>query len=225
MPSEKEILQRLKSLGSKENREGMQRFGINVEKAYGVPVVEIRKLAKEIGRDHSLGEKLWSTGNHEARILSTIISNPDKVSEQQMERWVKVVDSWDLCDQMCSNLFSRSRYAKQKALEWSKRPEEFVKRAGFSLMASLAVHNKKAKNDLFLSFLPAILRESTDDRNFVKKAVNWALRQIGKRNLQLNVAAIKTATEMQTLNSKSAKWIASDALRELTSDEVQERLK
>ena len=142
-----------------------------------------------------------------------------------METWVKDFDSWDVCDQVCSNLFDKTPFAYRKAIEWSKREEEFVKRAGFVLMATLSVHDKKADNKKFEQFFPIIKRESNDNRNFVKKAVNWALRQIGKRNLSLNKKAIKTAKEIQKMDSKSARWIASDALRELTSEKIQKRLK
>jgi 3-methyladenine DNA glycosylase AlkD len=146
------------------------------------------------------------------------------VTEKQMESWVKDFDSWDICDQCCSNLFDKTKFAHKKAIEWSKRREEFVKRAGFVLMATLAVHDKEAGDKEFLKFLPIIIREATDDRNFVKKAVNWALRQIGKRNSALNKIAIQTAKEIQKIDSKSAKWIASDAIRELTSEAVQKKL-
>jgi len=141
-----------------------------------------------------------------------------------MEHWVKDFDSWDVCDQVCSNLFDKTKFAYRKAIEWSKINEEFIKRAGFVLMATLAVHDKEADNQKFIRFLPIIKREATDERNFVKKAVNWALRQIGKRNSALNKIAIQTAKEIQKIDSKSAKWIVSDALRELTSETVRKKL-
>jgi 3-methyladenine DNA glycosylase AlkD len=146
------------------------------------------------------------------------------VTDAQMESWVKDFDSWDVCDQCCSNLFDKTKFAHQKAVEWSKREETFVKRAGFTLMATLAVHDKTAVDEEFLKFLSVIKDGSVDNRNFVKKAVNWALRQIGKRNHNLNEMAIKVAEEIQQINSKSARWIASDAIRELTSEAVQNRL-
>ncbi len=142
-----------------------------------------------------------------------------------MDRWVKDFDSWDVCDQCCGNLFDKAKAAHQKALEWSSRKEEFVKRAGFALMAALSVHDKKTSNATFLKFLEAIKKEATDERNFVKKAINWGLRQIGKRNLQLNRAAITAAKEIQKMDSRSARWIAADALRELTSAPIQKRLR
>jgi 3-methyladenine DNA glycosylase AlkD len=182
-------------------------------------------MAKEIGVDHVLAQQLWTSVFHEARILASMIDDPKRVTEAQMESWIQDFDSWDVCDQCCSNLFDKTGFAFPKAIEWSRRSEEFVKRAGFVLMATLAVHAKRAKDEEFLKFLPSIKRESVDKRNFVKKAVNWALRQIGKRNLKLNKAAIETAKDIQLLDSTSAKWIASDALRELSSPAVQKRLR
>jgi 3-methyladenine DNA glycosylase AlkD len=153
-----------------------------------------------------------------------MIDEPEIVTEEQMEHWVKDLDYWEICDQCCMNLFERTIFAYQKAVEWSSRDEEFVKRAGFVLMAHLAVSDKKAKDNDFEMFLPLIIREASDNRNFVKKSVNWALRQIGKRNLNLNCKAIKTANDIQNIDSKSARWIASDAIRELTGEAVQSRL-
>ncbi|MFQ5761405.1 MAG: DNA alkylation repair protein [Candidatus Bathyarchaeia archaeon] len=225
MRTQKEILRQLRSLSNPKAVAGMARFGINPKNTYGVSVPTLRKMAKEIGRNHILAQQLWSSGIHEAGILASMIDIPETVTEEQMERWAKEFDSWDVCDQCCSNLFDKTRFAFRKAVEWSKRNEEFIKRAGFTLMACLAVHDKNAKDEQFTNFLPIIKRESIDDRNFVKKAVNWALRQIGKRNLNLNRKAIEVAKEIEKLNSKSAKWIACDTIRELTSDAVQERLK
>ena len=203
----------------------MARFGINPKNIDGVSIPVLRKMAKEIGRNHLLAQRLWNSGVHEARILAGMIDFPEEVTEKQMERWVRDFDSWGVCDQVCSNLFDRSKFAHKKVLDWSKRREEFVKRAGFVLMATLAVHDKEARDKDFLKFLPIIKREARDERNFVKKAVNWALRQIGKRNLHLNQKAIKIAKEIRGIESKSAKWIASDAIRELTSEAVQKRLR
>jgi len=203
---------------------GMARFGINTRNTYGVSIPDLRGMAKEIGNDHHLAQQLWSSGVHEVRILAGFIDDPEMVTEAQMESWVKDFDSWDICDQCCSNLFDRTQFAHRKAVEWSRREEEFMKRAGFVLMAALAVHDEKARDQDFMKFLPLIVSESVDERNFVKKAVNWALRQIGKRNRNLNRKAIKTAREIQKLKSKSAKWIASDTIRELVSDSVQRRL-
>jgi 3-methyladenine DNA glycosylase AlkD len=219
-----EIFKRFKSKYNEEAVKGMERFGINVKNTYGVPIPELRNIAKEVGRNHQLAQSLWSSEVHEARLLATIIEDPQMVTEEQMERWVKEIDSWDICDACCGNLFDKTPFAYRKAVDWSSRKEEFVKRAGFVLMAELAVHDKKASDEKFLEFLPLIKKESTDERNFVRKAVNWALRQIGKRNSNLNEACVKTAKEIQKINSKSAKWIASDALIELTSESVKLRL-
>ena len=220
----KDILQQLESLSNPEAVAGMARFGINSNNTYGVSIPALRKIARDTGKDHALALALWQSGIHEARILAGMIDEPEKVTEEQMESWAMDFDSWDVCDQVCSNLFDKTDFAYQKAHEWSGRKEEFVKRAGFVLMAALAVHDKRAGDEKFLEFLPVIKKEAIDDRNFVKKAVNWALRQIGKRNLNLNNAAIETAKKIQEIDSKAARWIASDALRELTSEKVQKKL-
>jgi 3-methyladenine DNA glycosylase AlkD len=225
MASAKQILFKLKKLENKKNKEGMARFGINTENAYGISVSTIRKIAKDLKRDHRLAQELWKTKNHEARLLACFIDEPEKVTEAQMEKWAKDFDSWDICDLCCSNLFDQTPYAYKKAVAWTKRKEEFVKRAGFVMMAALSVHDKKALDSRFTKFFPLIKKHSTDERNFVKKAVNWALRQIGKRNLPLNKKAIQLAKEIKKIDSKSSRWIASDALRELESPKVQQRLK
>jgi 3-methyladenine DNA glycosylase AlkD len=218
------ILERLKSLANAENVAGMARFGINPEKTLGISVPVLRKMAREIGRDHALAQELWSSGVHEARILAALIDDPRLVTEAQMDAWAADFDSWDVCDQCGANLFDKTELAYRKAVEWAARDEEFVKRAGFALMAALAWHDKRAPDEAFLAFLPVIKRESVDGRNFVRKAVNWALRTIGKRNAALNIRAIATAEEIQATGSKPARWVAADALRELTSEKVQERL-
>lgn len=219
------VLTRLESLSNLQNKERMAKIGINTDHALGISLYALRPLAKEIGKDHELAKKLWISGIHEARILSSMIAAPDKVTEDLMENWVRDFDSWDVCDQVCSNLFDRTPFAYKKAVEWSKRNEEFVKRSGFVLMATLSVHDKQAEDHDFEQFFPIIIHEATDERNFVKKAVNWALRQIGKRNLWLNTKTITIAKELKNIDSKSARWIASNALRELTSEKVQTRLK
>lgn len=223
----REIVKLLKSHASPENVAGMARFGINPHNTYGVSMPFLRTLGKKIGKDHALAQELWASGIHEARILASLIDDKKIVTEAQMERWAKDFDSWDVVDQSCSNLFRYTPFAYTKAVKWSRRKEEYVKRAGFVLMAGLAVADKKADDKEFLKFLPLIKKQSTDERNFVKKAVNWALRQIGKRNLALNKAAIKTAKEIQTIDSKTAQWIAADALRELMQPRnyVKKRLK
>jgi len=220
-----DILDKLRVLSNPKAVAGMARFGINPENTYGVSIPNLRKIAKEAGKDHSIALDLWASDIHEAKILASMIDDPKRVTEAQMERWVKDFDSWDVCDQCCMNLFEKTEYAYQKCVEWSSREEEFVKRAGFVLMARLAVSDKKAGNEEFMEFFPIIKREAIDERNYVKKAVNWALRQIGKRNRSLNRTAIRAAEEIQEINSRSAKWIASDALRELKSEAVQKRLK
>jgi 3-methyladenine DNA glycosylase AlkD len=220
-----EILSKLKSMQDPKAVKGMARFGINTKQAYGVSIPNIRALAKKIGRDHNLAQKLWSSGIHEARILACIVDDPKLVTEEQMDAWVKSFDSWDVCDQCCSNLFDKTKFAHQKAAQWSKRREEFVRRTGFTLIAALAVHDKNARDEDFIAFLPLIKNASTDERNFVKKAINWALRQIGKRNARLNKRAVELAEEIHEIDARSAKWIASDAIRELTSKAVQKRLK
>jgi len=218
------VLKRLESLSNPEAVAGMARFGINPTNTYGISIPTLRRIAKELGRDHSLAEQLWESGVHEARILASFIDDPKQVSEAQMEKWVRGFDSWDVCDQCCSNLFDKTVLAHKKAVEWSSRSEEFVKRAGFTLMAALAVHDRTASNHAFQKFLRLIRKESVDERNYVKKAVNWALRQVGKRNRTLNRTAIKTAREIRKIDSRSARWIAADALRELTSRNVQKKL-
>jgi len=219
-----DVIQKLKSLSNPEAVKGMARFGINPENTYGVSIPNLRKVAKEVGKDHALAQRLWASGIHEARILASMIDDPKMVAEEQMEAWVRDFDSWDVCDQVCMNLFEKVPLAWQKISDWSEREEEFVKRTAFTLIACLAWHDKKAEDEKFTELLPVIVKGATDGRNFVRKAVNWALRNIGKRNLSLNKAAINTAKEIQRIDSKSARWIASDTLRELTSEAVQKRL-
>jgi 3-methyladenine DNA glycosylase AlkD len=218
-------LNQLKSLADPEAAAGMARFGINPDNTLGVSIPTLRKMAKEIGKNHILAQQFWSSGIHEARILAGMVDDPGEVTGGQMELWAADFDSWDVCDQVCSNLFDKTLFAYQKAHEWSGKEEEFVKRAGFVLMAALSVHDKKVGDEKFLEFLPLIKKGALDERNFVKKAVNWALRQIGKRNLDLNKAAIKTANDIQKIDSKAAKWIASDALRELTDEKIRKRFR
>jgi 3-methyladenine DNA glycosylase AlkD len=216
-----DVVRFLESNRNEVNREGMSRFGIRVDLAFGISMVDLRALARTIGKDHQLALDLWETGFHESRIIATIIDLPARVTEDQMERWVVGFDSWDVCDQCCSNLFSRTQFAVRKAKEWSSRDEEYVRRAGFVMMAALAVHDKKAPNELFHDFLLVIDSEAADDdRPFVRKAVNWALRQIGKRNLMLQEEAIRTAESVRSRNTRSARWIAADALRELQSEKT-----
>lgn len=221
----KDVLTRLESQGNPKNVAGMARYGIIAKKAFGVSAPALRAIAKEVGRDHGLALKLWATEIYDARILAAFIDDPKLTTEVQMEQWVKDFSNWAICDGVCIHLFRKTPFAWKKAVAWSKRKEEFVKRAGFTLFATLAVHDKQADDKKFLKLLPIIKRASTDERNGVKKAVNWALRQIGKRNITLNESAIQTAKEIKKIDSPVARWIASDALRELTGTAVKDRLK
>lgn len=219
------IISEMRSKADPRAVEGMARFGISTRNTLGLSIPAIRGMAKRAGTDHQLAQALWESGIHEARIMAAFVDDPSKVTGSQMERWVSEFDSWDLCDQVCSALFDRTPAAHQKAMEWAGRKEEFVKRAGFALMAALAVHDKEAPDSAFLKFLGPIEKESIDERNFVRKAVNWALRQIGKRNARLNRAALEAAGRISRIDSRSARWVAADAVRELRSAAVQDRLK
>ena len=219
------VVGELRRLGTKRNVEGMARFGIRAAKVFGVSKPKLDELAKKIGKNHALGVELWSTGIQEAKILAGLISEPDRVTAAQMERWVRDFDNWDSCDGTCCHLFAFANDAWPKALAWTKRKEEFQKRGGFALTAYLAYRDKSAGDAKFLSFLKVIEREAGDERNFVRKAVNWALRNIGKRNLELNRAAIATARSLRKRESRAARWIAADALRELEGEAVQARLR
>jgi len=220
-----DVLTRLRALANPENVAGMSRFGINPQGTLGISIQTLRPLAKELGKDHELAQALWQSEVHEARILAAYIDEVDKVSPEQMDSWAMDFDSWDVCDQVCSNLFDRTPFAWDKAVEWSEREEEFVKRAGFVLMAALASHDKRSEDMRFETFFPILIREACDARNFVKKAVNWALRGIGKRSRLLNRRSIETAEQMAALDCRAARWNARDALRELTKPETQQRLK
>jgi 3-methyladenine DNA glycosylase AlkD len=232
------IIAELRAMGSEEARAGIARYGINVDDAFGVSIYDLRKIAKRLGTDHGLALALWATGNHEARLLACFVDDPAAVTAKQTEAWASDFDSWDICDQATTSLFDLTEHAWTKAAAWAKRDEEWVKRGGFALMAGLAVHDKKASDRAFTKLLPLIERCARDERNFVKKAVNWALRNIGKRNLALNKAAIACAERIRTAANKcaggdrggdpgtrSARWVAADAVRELTSEKVQARLK
>jgi 3-methyladenine DNA glycosylase AlkD len=224
--SASDILKTLRALAHPREKRGLERFGIFVDNSLGgISTPTLKQLARKIGKNHKLAEELWKSGIHEARHVAAFIDEPEKVTERQMERWAKEFDSWDVVDGCCLYLFHKTPFAHRKAMEWSTRKEEFVKRAAFSMMAVLAVHDKQAGDGRFIKFLPLIKRESTDERNFVKKAVNWALRQIGKRNLALNEAAITVAGQIREIDSRSARWIAADALRELRGAPIQARLR
>ncbi|HLB61251.1 MAG TPA: DNA alkylation repair protein [Actinomycetota bacterium] len=218
----REALDELHALADPSRLEGMARYAIPAD--LGVTIYELRPLAKRLGSDHELALGLWGSGIHEARILAGFVDDPALITEEQMEDWVADFDSWDLCDQVCG-LFEQTAFAWKKAREWSRRGEEFVKRAAFAIVAGLAVHDKAAGDGAFVRFLPTIRRGAADDRNFVKKAVSWALRNIGKRNLALNAAALETADDLRGSASRSARWVGSDAARELASERVQKRLR
>lgn len=218
-------LAELRRHGRRRNVEGMARYGIRAKQVLGVSKPQLDAMVHKIGKNHELGRRLWATGIHDARLLGMLISEPAKVTERLMERWVGDFDNWDVCDGTCCHLFVFARPAWTKAFAWSKRKPEFEERAGFALAAYLAVHDKEAKDERFRRFLDAIEREAWDERNFVRKAVNWALRDIGKRNLQLNREAIACAERVRNQGKGAARWIANDALRELKSDAVQERLR
>jgi 3-methyladenine DNA glycosylase AlkD len=219
-----EVLLELKKVSDSGRVEFMASFGINPENNLGASVKDVRALGKKIGKDHKLALQLWSTTVREARMLACLLADPKLVTEEQMEAWASDFNSWELCDHCCGSLFDKTEFVYKKIDEWCLRDEEFVKRAGFALIAWVAIHDKKAEDEVFLNYLPIIQQEASDERNYVKKAVNWALRHIGKRNSELNVKAVSAAVEIKKMDSKSARWIASDAIRELTSEKVQERL-
>jgi 3-methyladenine DNA glycosylase AlkD len=214
-PTLEQFLAQLEMLANPANVAGRQRFGIRPAHQLGISMPHLRTLAKGV-RDHSLALQLWQTGIHEARILASLIDDPKLVTLEQMEAWAQDFDSWDVCDQVCMNLFERTVFALDRAHTWPHRQPEYIRRAGFTLMAAIASHWKKEPDETFLQFLPLIIQYSTDSRNFVRKGVNWALRGIGKRNPTLRAAAIQTANQILMIDSSSAHWVARDALRELS---------
>jgi len=224
-----EIIKKLASLENPANIAGMARFGITAQKAFGIPAPVLKNLAKEIKKRtndrHQLALELWASGVHEARIIAYLIDDPKQVTQEQMDAWAADFDNWAICDGACGHLFCKTDLAYQKAFEWAARDEEFVKRAGIVLMAWLAVHDKKADDTQIARFLPVLESKSDDERNFIKKAVNWSLRQIGKRSLNLNRLAVETAERIRARNTRAARWIAADALRELRGEKVLERLR
>ena len=224
-----EVLHQLRGLGSAENVAGMARFGIVTREAFGVPASELKRVANEVKKRvedrHEFALRLWATGIHDARGVAYLIDDPKRVTAEQMDAWAADFDNWAICDSTCGHLFSRTPLAYKKLSEWSRREEEFVKRAGIVLIAWLAVHDKKADDARFAELLPILEREAADERNFIKKAVNWSLRQVGKRSLKLNELAIETSERIRAQNTPQARWTAADALRELTSQKTLERLK
>lgn len=213
--SAREIINKMKTMGSQRNIEGMQRFGITCTKKFGVTSPELRMIARGHRRDHRLAQELWESGIHEAKILAVWVEDKKQVTEAQMDAWVLNIDCWAVCDTLCGQLFDRTPFASTKAFEWAQDEREFVRRAGIVMMATLSVHDKKADDATFEKFFPVLKKYATDERNFVKKAVNWAIRQIGKRNLTLLPKAIQLAREIQAIGTKGARWIASGAIREL----------
>lgn len=224
-----EIVKKLELLKNPVNIAGMARFGITAKKAFGVSAPVLKNLAKDIKKQtenrHKLALELWETGIHEARIIAYLIDDPRQVTGAQMERWANDFDNWAICDGACGHLFCRTEFAYQKAFEWAESDAEFVKRAGLVLPAWLAVHDKKADDARIAQFLPLLEKYAGDERNFIKKAVNWSLRQIGKRNLNLNKLAVEAAERIKAQDTKSARWIAADALRELRNETTLERIK
>ena len=220
-----QVIELLKSKAEPSKLEGMAHFAIETNQRLGLSIPELRQIAKkEVEHDHQLALDLWQTGILDARTLASMIDIPEQVTNEQMETWVKDFNSWDICDQVCDNLFQKTRFAWEKVVAWSTREEEFVKRAAYTLIACLTFYDKQADDQQFIDTFPLIKAGATDPRNFVKKAVNWALRNIGKRNVALNRAAIEVANDLLTLGDKTANWIARDALRELQSEKIQARV-
>ena len=215
MKTVEEVLYAIKKASTPEGIKKKTYFGITEVGNFGLTAPQIKAIARDIGKDHSLALELWETSVHEARHIAVLIADKKMVTEKLMNKWVKDFNSWDIVDDCCGKLFCKTPFAYEKAVEWSSRKNEFEKRAGFALMATLAVHDKNAKDIEFEKFFPFLFRESHDERNFVRKAINWAIRQIGKRNQRLCKKAIKLSEDLLKKDDKSSRWIASDALREL----------
>jgi 3-methyladenine DNA glycosylase AlkD len=214
----------LERAGTRAVREGMARYAIPSDKAFGVPVGQLRAYAKRLGRDHALAEALWQTDRYEARMLATFLDEPSLVSSAQMDRWCRDFDNWAICDTACFHLFDRTPHAWKRLAVWARRKDEFVKRAAFALLASLSVHDKRAGDAAFLDGLALIEGAAQDPRNFVKKSVNWALRSVGKRNRVLNAASIAVAARLAASPDATSRWCGKDALRELESAALARRL-
>jgi 3-methyladenine DNA glycosylase AlkD len=219
-----ELLTKLKAKAQPSQLAGMACYGMNTENRLGIQMPELRKLAKETGKNHNLALELWQTGIAEARILASMVAEPERLTEAQMDKMAADVDSWDVGDQTCMNLFEKTPLAWKKIQEWSQRDEEFVKRTAYGLIACLAWHSRTATDQQFTATFPAIAHGAQDARKSVQKAVSWALRNTGKRNRNLNQQAIQLARQIQQTETKPAKWVASDVIRELTSPSVQKRL-
>lgn len=220
-----QVIEQLRSMANSDNVAGMKRFGIRGSEILGISMADLRKLARPLSPSHDLALELWETGIHEARLLATLVEDPAAVDGKQMDAWVEDIESWDLCDQCCINVFRFTDEALGKVYEWAKRDEEFVKRAGYSLLATLAVKPKHLPNSVFVEAFPLIIEGAKDDRNFVKKSVNWALRQIGKRNREIHPLALEVAKELTASSNRAERWVGKDALRELSSEKTIARLK
>jgi 3-methyladenine DNA glycosylase AlkD len=216
-PTARAILAQLKSLARPDQLSGMAHFGMNPERRLGISIPPLRRIARTIGKDHHLALELWKSGIAEARIVASLVDEPGKVTAAQMDRWVRDLNSWDVCDQVCGNLFDKTPDAWAKAKAWSRRKEEYVKRAGFAMMAYLAWHDMAASDAAFVRFFPSIRRGATDERNFVKKAVSWALRNIGKRNPRLRTPVLRQARALRTSASKAARWVGADVVKDLSA--------
>ena len=214
----------LKKHGSSAGRSGMARYGLPAENAFGVSVGVLQRHAKQLGKSHDLAAELWATGWYEARMLAAFIDEPELVTPAQMDAWCRDFDSWGICDTVCMHLFDRTPHAWKKASAWSRRRDEFVKRAAFALLASLALHDRTTGDAPFLNGLVLIERAATDERNFVRKGVNWALRGIGERNHALHTAALDVAERLAASDDSTARWIGRDAMRQLERPAVQRRL-
>jgi len=219
------VLDELRALRSEKNRAGMARYGINTARASGISIAQLRPIARRLRPDHELALALWASGFHEARLLAALIDEPKKVTPGQMDSWAGDFDSWDLCDQTCLKLFVKTPFVEEKIAEWAEDDREFVRRAGFALLAAYTVHGRKVPDDRFAAFLDLIERHATDPRNFVKKAVNWALRQIGKHSMALHRPALALAERLAASDDKTARWIGRDAARELTDPVQVERIR
>ena len=211
----REVLAWLKQKGTRRTVLGMARYGIEAKRAFGVPMGTLLSLRKKLGKDHALATELWASGWYEARLLASLVGDPARVTPRQMNAWATSFENWADCDTVCFNLFDRTPFAWDRARQWVKSPREFVKRGGFVLMACLALHDKAAPDKRFLALLPLIERGAKDERNFVKKAVSWALRGIGRRNRSLHAAAVAVAKRLALLQQPAARWVGHDALRQL----------
>jgi 3-methyladenine DNA glycosylase AlkD len=219
-----EVMQWLERQGTRRTVEGMARYGIEAERAFGVPMATLLSLSKRLGKDHALSLALWESGWYEARLLAALVGDPERVTRRQMNAWAAGFENWADCDTVCFKLFDRTPFAWEKARQWSASPRELVKRGGFVLMACLALHDKTAPDKSFLAWLPIIEKGAHDERNFVKKGVSWALRAIGRRNLALNGAALEVAKRLALSEEAACRWVGKDAQRELASPKVRAQL-